>query len=402
LSVGFSINGGSPLAATDNKNGTYTAVFTPTATGTYKITATINGQAVSGATTLTAFFLPATISGTVFQDFNTNSTQDAGEPGIAGRIVYVDLNNSGGFMTGDPFTTTDANGNYQLTVTNPGAYTVREVLYGGDLQVVGNNAQASYQVTVTSGGAISGINFADVLTSIVVKLNSPQPPFPAQGNPFADFVEAVYRSLLNRNADAGGLASWTKALQTKAMSSEQFIQAVWYSQEHLTDEVTGYYNTILGRAPDAGGLANWVSALLHGASEEQVVLDFLTSPEFLSRGDKLFVDQMYDSLLGREADPSGEAYWLAQLGDNASGVHNSALPPNSPSQYMTVAKDILFSTESLTRLVEGNYQMLLDRSADAGGFESWLQQLQDGTPFAAISQAFLGSPEFFKDAAAHG
>jgi hypothetical protein len=76
---------------------------------------------------------PATISGTVFQDFNINGVQDAGEPGLAGQEVYLDLTGSGSLAPGDPSATTDSNGNYQLTVSATGTYSVRQVLLGGVL-----------------------------------------------------------------------------------------------------------------------------------------------------------------------------------------------------------------------------------------------------------------------------
>ena len=174
---------------------------------------------------------PATISGTVFQDININGVQDPGEPGIAGVTLYLDLNNSGMLESGDPTAITDSNGNYQFTISTPGTYTVREVLYGGVL--LDSPASGSYQVTVTSGANITGQNFADVPTSITLPLYLPlTSPFPMQGNANADFVEAVYRAVLNRNADPFGLTTFTNALKNgytriaSGAADPQFTRAV--------------------------------------------------------------------------------------------------------------------------------------------------------------------------------
>jgi hypothetical protein len=54
-------------------------------------------------------------------------TQDPGEPGLAGQTVFLDLNGSGQLAAGDPTATTDAQGNYEFTVSSAGTYTVRPV-----------------------------------------------------------------------------------------------------------------------------------------------------------------------------------------------------------------------------------------------------------------------------------
>jgi Domain of unknown function (DUF4214) len=172
------------------------------------------------------------------------------------------------------------------------------------------------------------------------------------------------------------------------------------SPEHFTQEVTDYYFTILNRAPDPVGLKAWVQDLENGVCEQQVVEGFLDSPEYLSHGDKNFVDQMYIALLGRTFDPGGEAAWLNLLGDDPSG--NRTHPPILPNPYQQVIQDFLYSPESLTRLVEGYYQIFLQRLADPVGLSDWLALLNQGGCFSAIAEGFLSSDEFFNNAAAQG
>ena len=173
----------------------------------------------------------------------------------------------------------------------------------------------SNQATVTNGSSVTGQNFADVLTNIAVPLTlPPSSVFPQQGSPNADYIEGVYRAVLDRNADPGGLASWTSALNSGAVSRLQVVQGIRNSPENYTREVEQFYLTLLNRAADPSGLQNSVQALESGVREEQVAFDFLGSAEYLSKGDKYFVDQMYESVLARTFDAAGEAGWLSQLG----------------------------------------------------------------------------------------
>src|SRR5262249_6404366 len=159
--------------------------------------------------------------------------------------------------------------------------------------------------------------FANVPTSITVPLTLPlTTPFPKQGNANADYVEALYRTILDRDAEPGGLAFWTNLLNTGAASRLQVAQGIRQSPEHFTQEVTDFYFTLLNRPPDPSGLQHWVQILENGTlTEEQVAFHFLDSVEYLGKGDKYFVDHMYLSLLGRSFDAAGEAHWLDALGD---------------------------------------------------------------------------------------
>jgi Bacterial Ig-like domain (group 3)/SdrD B-like domain/Domain of unknown function (DUF4214)/Putative Ig domain/CARDB len=378
--------GGTPAAGSQ---GTYVLHFTAAngvgSNATQTFTLTVNAPAAP------------TISGNVFQDFNLNGTQDSGEPGIAGVTLYLDLNNSGVLAAGDPTAITDSNGDYSLTAPGPGTYTLREVLYGGVL--LNAPASGSDQITVTAGQHVTGEDFADVPTSITVPLTlPPSSAFPKQGTPDADFVEAVYRAVLDRNADPTGLAIWTSALQNGSLTRLAVVQGIRNSPEHFQDEVTDFYFTILDRAPDPAGLNAWVQTLQDGVPEEQVAADFLNSPEYLSKGDRYFVDHMYEALLGRTYDPAGEAAWLNLLGDDSSGT---ATHPASLT-HAQVIQDFIYSQESLTRLVEGYYQVFLQRPADATGLSDWLALLGQGQPFSTIGEQFLASDEFYDRAAAEG
>ena len=71
------------------------------------------------------------ISGTKWHDLDLDGVQDAGEPGLPGWVVFLDANQNLQLDAGELSTTTDAEGNYQLTDLPEGLYSVVEVLTGG-------------------------------------------------------------------------------------------------------------------------------------------------------------------------------------------------------------------------------------------------------------------------------
>jgi hypothetical protein len=77
---------------------------------------------------------PGSISGTKWNDINGDGVQDAGEPGLEGWTIFLDLNENGSLDTDEPNTLTDASGNYTFLDLAPGTYTVAEVLQPGWMQ----------------------------------------------------------------------------------------------------------------------------------------------------------------------------------------------------------------------------------------------------------------------------
>ena len=339
---------------------------------------------------------PGSISGVVFHDFNLNGKQDGGDPGLPGQTIFLDLNSNGTLDPGEPSAITDASGAYSFIGLAAGTYIVRQQTLGGVL--LSTPATGSYSLVVARGSSFTNQNCADVLSSIAVPLTlPPSTPFPAQGNANGDYIEAIFRAVLNRNADPGGLSFWAGNLNSGSMTRLQVVQGIRNSPEHFAQEIDVFYQTILLRNADPAGQAFWVQQLESGTREEQIAFNFLNSPEYLSKGDKFFVDAMYQSLLGRAFDPTGEAGWLNSLGDDTSGS------PTHPATltHAQVINDFLFSEESLDRLVEGYYEVFLQRQADPGGLKGWVTELQHGLPFLTIGEEFTSSDEFFNKAAAN-
>lgn len=110
-----------------------------------------------------------TISGTAFFDASGNGARDAGERGLSGLTVYLDVNVNGLLDAGEPTTTTsgdlfftpgvDETGKYSFTHLARGTYVVREVV-SSDLEAT---AAAAREKTVTVGPASQAdVDFANL------------------------------------------------------------------------------------------------------------------------------------------------------------------------------------------------------------------------------------------------
>jgi len=100
------------------------------------------------------------VSGNVFDDVDADGDLDRGDPGVAGRRVYVDLNGDGAFNADEaPFSTlTDSSGNYLLDrLLEPGEQRISHVAPA--VWTVSSPKNNFYSLTVTSGSLLSGKNF---------------------------------------------------------------------------------------------------------------------------------------------------------------------------------------------------------------------------------------------------
>ena len=93
------------------------------------------------------------ISGRVYSDLRDDGNEDAGDPGLGGRIVYLDSN--GQFDSGDWSTTTAADGSYAFYYLPPATYTVCEVVPTGWVQTSGTDGGATLTNTASQYGMLS-------------------------------------------------------------------------------------------------------------------------------------------------------------------------------------------------------------------------------------------------------
>jgi subtilase family serine protease len=107
----------------------------------------------AGSTTVTG-----SIAGTSFFDANRNGTFDSGDTGFSARI-YMDINHNGVLDSGEPSYPTSSAGTYKFNGIPAGTYQLREVVPSG--YRLTNPTSGYLSVTVTSGAAVTGINFGN-------------------------------------------------------------------------------------------------------------------------------------------------------------------------------------------------------------------------------------------------
>lgn len=150
-------------------------------------------------------------------------------------------------------------------------------------------------------------------------------------NPW-QLVASCYRAILARDADYQGWLYYTAVVQRGILLPSQVINSFLGSAEFTgahgntsdADFITILYRNALGREPDPGGFDYFRNALATGAmTRDQVVTAFIGSPEFLARnGSRLLPLLLYFTLLRRDADPDGLAYYSGLL---RSGVPLDAI-----------------------------------------------------------------------------
>jgi hypothetical protein len=207
----------------------------------------------------------------------------------------------------------------------------------------------------------------------------------ARGALIADegFVNGLYRTLLGRAPDAGGLTNFVLLMQA-GVPRQQIAQIIWQSPEHRAVEVNQFYEELLGRPADPAGKSFFVNALLSGATEFDVMQAILNSAEYQAShvSNVSFLTGLYAQILGRSPDVAGEMAWLQLL-------------ENGLSRQQVVA-DFLTSTEAVQRFIEADYLQFLARPADNSGLAFWSNLFVNGqASLESIGEAIVASDEFF-------
>lgn len=198
-------------------------------------------------------------------------------------------------------------------------------------------------------------------------------------------VQALYEDLLGRTVDASGLRTWTNQLLA-GNPPAVVVDTLTRSGEYRRVRITQAYQEVFGRAPDAAGLSMWTQEVASGRlGIDDVKRRLLDSGEFFSRAGgtgRGYVDRLYQSVLRRQATLDELDSWTRRFESlGRSGV----------------ATALWGSKESAHRRVEGYYPILLGRTVDRGGLETWANQLlRNGEP--SVRNGLAASGEYRKRA----
>jgi hypothetical protein len=129
-------------------------------------------------------------------------------------------------------------------------------------------------------------------------------------------VDRMYVDTLGRPGDGDGRAYWVRALQTGSLDVARTAALFYGSDEYfarygggdLGTWVTDLYRKLLLREPEPGGLAYWVQRA-RTVGRDSVALDFYQSAETR----EVRVRRLYQQLLGRDPDTGGLVHWREQI-----------------------------------------------------------------------------------------
>jgi hypothetical protein len=102
-----------------------------------------------------------------------------------------------------------------------------------------------------------------------------------------NFVDAIYRVLLNRLVDAASLTYWTGQLNSGATTRTGMILAIFDSTESRMLALDAIYAQILQRPIDAGSIPPLLPTAANGTTLNPVIVSLLASNEFALRTSSL-------------------------------------------------------------------------------------------------------------------
>ena len=248
------------------------------------------------------------------------------------------------------------------------------------------------------------------------------PTFSVSNEKIADFVTRLYHIILNREPDETGFYGWYTGLENQSKTGADlifgFIFSPEFQEKNTSDEefVSTLYHTILGREPDGEGKASWLKVLNEGFSRRFICDEFIRSQEFIKSCSDIgivsgqltlvdlldinpkttrFVNRLYKLILSRDADDSGRRAWVSNLVSKKETaaitvygfIHSNEFQGKNLSDGDYV--DILYAT-------------LLDRTADSKGHTDWINVLQSNHTRDYVLKGFIDSAEFTQICADYG
>lgn len=158
--------------------------------------------------------------------------------------------------------------------------------------------------------------------------------FGGQGTDTAVFSGTVNQ--YNAQIDANGLlqVSDTIASSRDGTNTLEGIERLRFHDGDLALDIDGVagqayriYKGAFNRQPDADGLGFWISQMDDGLSLLEAAASFIASEEFVQRygadpSNEAFIDLLYENVLQRQADADGYQFWTNVLNN---GVTRAAL-----------------------------------------------------------------------------
>ena|GEM_PF-4342310 len=224
------------------------------------------------------------------------------------------------------------------------------------------------------------------------------------------FVMRLFNMVLEREHDDAGLSEWTNVLSTRENTGAQVAYGFFFSPEmdyrdlSNAEFVNVLYRTLMDREADAEGHAAWAGQLNVGMPRRDVFAGFVNSMEFyiiareagIDRGTfvppeggqvRVFVTRLFSLVLQREPDTGGLNGWTNQLVTR----QNSGADVAYGFFFSPEMRDRNLTDEQFVTIL---YNTLMDREPDPHGFAAWVGQLNGGESWYNVFVGFVMSAEF--------
>ena len=203
-------------------------------------------------------------------------------------------------------------------------------------------------------------------------------------------VIRLYYAAFARMPDYAGLQNWSNALHAGALTlagaADQFAASPEFNLSYGTLDDTQFvqqlYRNVLGREADAGGLADWVGQLNGGASRGTVLIGFSESDEF-------------KRILAGQVEVLRLFYLIKQQMPAAAELQTDVGFMNGDGQTDTLFTQAYPSGLSDPDYVQTVFKGFLRRDADAGALSTFGAGLAAGTiTHGGLVDTVLNSTEF--------
>jgi hypothetical protein len=354
-------------SVSDDGNGAYSGgLSSGTSPGAENITAT-SGGITSNTVVLTQFGPATTIAVTL-------SPSSIPADGQATSVATVTVRDAGG------------NGVSNENISLSGDAAQAAIGTGTD----NGDGTYTFVLTAPTHQGVDGLTADDIVNNAPT-ISSQLVTLTETESTVEKFVHSAYFTLLGHDVDPGGLTYWVDAINSGTPRTA-LASALATSPAYRTRVIGGtgadsFYQFYLGRPSDLSGVDYWVGQMASGMTFEQVRLRFVGSPEYFTHHQSdpsKTIDALYTDVLGRsDTNDPGKAYWMANF--NAT----------------TIAAQFLFSPEGRAHLVDGDYNLILRRAADAQGQSFWTGRLLSGASDENIITLILGSQEYLDNDLTH-
>jgi hypothetical protein len=319
-----------------------------------------NGGGFEIETTGTGLAASAITNSTI----TANRSLNANGGNIGGGI---DFGNAGTFSGAFTLLNDTINANFAfsgggIAMASGGTVNIENtIIAGNQVENEGQDFVTTNNTQFTSlGGNLVGINSG----------NSPFTQGTDQIGTFAAPLDPLLGTLGNNGGPTLGPTGSTFVLETEALLTGSPATGKGVKTGAPTTDERGF-----NRPATTGGNVSI------GAFEPQPAPPPTTPTQPTLTPNQLFVQRVYQSLLGRPAD-AGSAAWVNLLNQGVS-------PTN-------VVLGIESSNEYRGDVVQGLYQRYLHRQADAGGLQSFVNLLAGGQTVEQVTEAIVGSNEYFQ------